>query len=58
MKTKIPKPKYKAGAEVFCTAKSQNLQIVGVPQWNGYTYMYSFLNTDFRCGELYLKIKE
>lgn len=56
MKRKNPKAKYKDGDIVYCTMiPNKTSKVLGEPQWNGLTYMYSFVGTDLRCGEQYLK---
>ncbi len=51
---KKPKPKYKKGDIVKNYMLMREVQIEDEPKWNGFTWMYSFVNEEMRCGESYL----
>jgi hypothetical protein len=52
MKTQ-PTPKYKSIQPVL--ACNEKHIVFGNPEWNGHTWMYSFIGTTLRCGEEYIK---
>ena len=48
------RPKYGAGDKVFCSFDNTEYVVNGV-RWSGRTWMYSFVDVQFRCGEVYLR---
>ena len=47
--------KYNNGDSINCSLMpSKILKVKGEPEWNGISLMYSFQDTDLRCGEEYL----
>lgn len=53
---KRKQPKYSKGQTVYNSMLKGNYIISKKPDWNGFTYMYSFKDTDMSCGEMYLRL--
>ena len=54
-KQKQPKAKYSKGDKVYSSMEhNKSLTVKEEPEWNGHTWMYSFEETNMRCGEGYL----
>lgn len=51
---KRKEPRFKKGQLVHNSMLNGDYEISNKPDWNGFTYMYSFKNTDMSCGEMYL----
>ena len=52
---KQTKRKYNIGDKVKTSLTEEQNLTINDYQWNGYSWMYSFIETDLRCGEEYLK---
>jgi len=53
---KKPNAKYTKGQTVNTGFDDRVLTISKNPKWNGFTWMYSFAETDMSCGENYLRL--
>lgn len=53
MKKKIPAQKFQNTEKVYYGMEDQDLTVKEA-KWNGLTWMYSFEETDMRCGQNYL----
>lgn len=51
-RTEGVKPKYAEGDRVKSSLDPEKvLTVRGVPQWNGYNYVYAFNEIDLKCSE-------
>lgn len=56
-KRKLQQPRFEQGETVEMPGgyNGRKLFVVsGKPFWNGFTWMYSFIDCDLSCGEVYL----
>lgn len=55
MKQGNKKPKFFPGQSVLDTNYQKERKVKGEAKWNGSMFVYSFEDTDMRCGEMYLR---